>query len=354
MQPITSLNASNAVNSIDVKQATCQKLAIPFPPHEREYSKLNWHEKAVYPVDIAEQLLEEKLPNFWIQNRLDDLGENIKSLFSPLKEFNTLLESAGQGAWYIQLALLPVKAARNIACLLYAIVKTALYAAVHPLKAATKFARLLIHLLVALTKPETWSKIGIGIAGGSCGQCAVTGNLLGLIGIAVGTAMTLGGLTAGAIKAALEAESGLRLKAARQNLILQAKELPETFFTAFFMGLMFGAMQKASSASQACPSSTQPQLRPIHQYQQHNLQSPIAETSREGINFNPLIEKLKEMTEAAKTTPLTPLTPEQLQHFNAEFALLQANRYERYVAEFMKSMPKNVAEAFAREIVFMV
>lgn len=314
MQPINHIKTNQLVNTVNDRSQTP---IIPFPQREREYCSLGWHEKAIHHIDLAEHELDEKLPNFAFQNWLDDRGKEIKRFFSPLKEFNTWLDSNGHGAWFEQLGIflakLPLRAVRNIIRLLYAVVKTAIYAAGHPVKAAMKLARLLIHLLVALTKPETWSKMGSGIAGGSVGQFAVTGNPFALIGIAVGGAMTLGGLTAGAIKAAVDTRSMDRVK---EQLIKQAKELPEALLTGFLMGLILGAIQKATTAEapkpqEALSAEKVPPTRPMAQYQYAVDNSAAPQPQSTGFNSSPLVDAVNELTAQVKNN-LLQLPPDPL------------------------------------------
>ena len=117
--------------------------------------------------------------------------------------------------------------------------------AVHPLGSVSQLARLVVRLLVALTQPETWSKIGAGCLGASFGQTLVTGNPLSLLGIGIGTACLLGGVSIGALRAALLADEGNRAPAAWENCKEQLTELPETALTGFFTGMLIGNVQAA-------------------------------------------------------------------------------------------------------------
>jgi hypothetical protein len=217
-----------------------QIAAFPFSVPTTVESGLNLFEKAIVQIGRVDQKLEEIMPNFAVQNSLDALGQMIESLFTPLESFNVWLDSNVTGSWCKQLLLfvakLPFQVARNIIRLLYAIVKTAISAVVHPLKAVTKLSRYLVLLTEQLTRPEVWSKMGVGIVGTSCGQILMTGNPLALIGVAIGGAFTLGGLTVGAI----------RDEKPSQYLLGQAKGFPQALLTGFCLGLMFGAIQKAS------------------------------------------------------------------------------------------------------------
>ncbi len=218
-----------------------------------------WYERAVAHLDNCEQRLDEKIPNSIIQNKIDKLGQAIESKFAPLTKFNDWLNKNEMGSWYKQLATflvkLPIKAARNIVRLLYSIIKGVFYTAVHPLKAGVKFAKLIVRLLHELTKPETWSKLGAGIMGASAAQALITANPFALIGVGIGGAMVVGGISWGMLKAYLatnEQQSGR--SAALENLMNQAKMLPEAALTGFCIGLLFGGIQKATLAPKELPS----------------------------------------------------------------------------------------------------
>src|ERR1700730_3783939 len=86
-------------------------------------TKKGWNERAIAYLDRLETQLDEKNPNLGIQNAADQIGQDLKAKFSPLKQFNKWLDSNGQGNWYTQLATflakLPARAARNIVNILY-------------------------------------------------------------------------------------------------------------------------------------------------------------------------------------------------------------------------------------------
>lgn len=219
------------------------------PKPDEQGIKPHWHTRAITYLNDQEVQLDKKMPNHFLQNQIDQLGSCIEAKFAPLKEFNSWLDSNGEGKWYQQLAIflikLPARAVRNIIRLLYNFIEGALCAAVHPLKSTAHLAKILINLVHELTKPETWSKIGMGMLGSSLGQGLVTGNPLSVIGLGVGTSLLIGGLSVGALKAAIHAEKGCQLEAAGKNLLSQAKELPETALTGFCMGLIIGGIQRA-------------------------------------------------------------------------------------------------------------
>ncbi len=115
----------------------------------------------------------------------------------------------------------------------------------HPLKALNHLAHLIVSLIYELSKPETWSKMGAGMMGAGCGQALVTGNPLSVIGLLVGSLMLSTGLCFGALKAAFNAEKGEKLSKAKAQALSQLMQLPESFLTGFFMGLLVGGIQRA-------------------------------------------------------------------------------------------------------------
>lgn len=216
---------------------------------ETRSPKKNWHERAISHLNKFEKKIDAAIPNLEIQNKIDAIGRHLQKKFAPLGQFNQWLDDNGHGAWYDQLAtflvLLPARAVRNIIRLIYQVIKGLIYSVVHPLKALSKVAKLLVTLVHELTKPETWSKLGVGMIGASLGQALVTGNPFSVIGLGIGGALTVAGLTGGALKAAIRAQKGFKLQAVKHNLFQQAKQLPEVMLTGFAMGLIIGGIQMA-------------------------------------------------------------------------------------------------------------
>lgn len=243
---------------------------------DQEVVKKGWKERTITYLNQLEVRLDEAMPNFTFQNKADQIGHFLKAKFSPLKKFNEWLDSNGQGEWYTQLATflakLPARAVRNIVNLLYRIIESIMFSAVHPLKSLINLSKLLLLLVDELTKPETWSKMGIGMVGTSLGQ-ATTGNPYSVIGLGIGGAMAICGLTVGPLQAAILAEKGKRAKAAKQNLFFQAKQIPETALTGFCMGLIIGGIQRALQKSYVV-SDHQEATRHADQFiKDHNLPS---------------------------------------------------------------------------------
>lgn len=57
--------------------------------------------------------------------------------------------------------------------------------------------------------------------------------------------MLVGGVSLGALKAALKEKEGSKIHAAAQHLLSEAKQLPESLLTGFCMGLIMGGIQRA-------------------------------------------------------------------------------------------------------------
>ena len=222
---------------------------------EKDLIKLSLSDRTIAHLDKWDTELDAKIPNFMVQERLDQLAKELERKFTPLAEFNTSLNSNGEGNWMNQLAVflvkLPARAARNIINLIYSIIKGILYTAVHPLKSVNHLGHLLALLALELSKPETYTKIGVGMIGTSLGHCLMAGNPLSVIGLGIGAAMIVGGLSFGALKAAIEADEQQGSAAVKLNLSTQLEQLPESLVTSFFMGLLIGGIRKAIYEKQA-------------------------------------------------------------------------------------------------------
>lgn len=220
---------------------------IPMPVVIPAKSHAGWHDRAITYLNTIDKQLD-KVPNLPIQNKLDAIGHAIEKKFQPLSKFNDWINASTKGNWYKQLAMflvkLPIRAVRNIISMLYNIIKEALFLAVHPLKGLNHLVKLLVNLVHELSKPAVWSKIGAGIIGASAGQALVTGNPLSVIGLGIGGALLIGGLSYRAVEAAANAGRGKRLSAAAKVLSADIKGLPEPAMTGFVMGLLMGAIQK--------------------------------------------------------------------------------------------------------------
>jgi|GEM_PF-5103460 hypothetical protein len=212
-----------------------------------------------------------------IQNKIDNLEAYIEKKFVVLPEFNRWLDATNQGNWFQQLAAflckLPPRAARNVIRLLVRAIKTAYYAAVHPLKALNQLAKTLVLLINELTKAQTWSTMGAGMMSASLGQALASGNPLSLIGIGIGGAMFIGGLSVGALQAALRTErKDEKAAAAIKQVWEQIKPLPESMLTSFFIGLLIGGIQRCFQKDHYVPNNPQGLNQIADQFiHEHNL-----------------------------------------------------------------------------------
>lgn len=213
-------------------------------------SKIEYAAKKTF--DFCATQLDPKTPNNVVQDKLDAVGSYIEKKFAPLTKFNDWLNCNGGGAWYKQLAIflakLPLRAIRNIVQALYDIVKNIVYFCVHPIKAIQKLLQTIKTAFEALGKPETWTKLGAGMLGASLGQAVIPGNPAFFIGAIFGALLMAGGMTAGAIQASLAAKDGQKSKAALNNMIFQAKALPEAILTGFGTGLIIAGIQHGVNA----------------------------------------------------------------------------------------------------------
>lgn len=211
-----------------------------------EAPKISLYGRIINYLDDLDKSLDN-IPNNCYQEKIDKIAASIQKQISKLDGINTWLNDNGQGEWYKQLATflykLPICAIRNIIRMVYVLIKEILLFAVHPLKQFSKLARMLVNLAMELTKPETWAKIGAGVIGASLGQAAV-GCPLSIVGIGIGAAMLISGLTVTAIKAAVKSKSNKKFDDVKEALIKVGKELPEVMLTGFLIGLMMGAIRK--------------------------------------------------------------------------------------------------------------
>jgi hypothetical protein len=246
------LNARSEITEVVSKKlATLKEIA----------QSLNSSEKIIIKLNQFETEIVDRIPNILNTDLLDTISDKaegiLKILYAklkPLQQFNQWLDTNElQQTWDSNLKLfavfltkLPARAIRNIVSMLVNMIKAAMYATVHPAKAVMKLAKLIVKMAEELTKPETWSKIGAGIIGASLGQ-TVVGNPLSIISLIVVLVIIAGGITTGAILAALKVETGdilTRAKAAGHEIRKQVEQLPESMLTSFCIGLLVGGYQK--------------------------------------------------------------------------------------------------------------
>ena len=106
------------------------------------------------------------------------------------------------------------------------------------------------------------------MTGSYLGHVAIAGTPLSTIGVGVGAAMTVAGLSFGALRASIQADAGGKLTAIKQNLSLQAERLPESFLTGFLTGLLVGGVRKAIRGKQTQIHEKQAQMH-VKQAQIH-------------------------------------------------------------------------------------
>ena len=212
-----------------------------------------WHERIIIKLQTQETVLK-KTPDFAFQKRLDLVGRYIKNKFTPLEQFNDWLNKNGEGEWYKKLATylakLPVRSIRNIVQLLYKIISGILSFGVHPLVGSLELAQLMVKLVHALTQPETLSKIGVGVMGSALGQVVIVPSPVAYIGLIIGAALSLSGLSLGVLKTAYQAKSGEKTAAVKNYLTKLLPELPEVFLTAFLISMAVTGIRQAIMKSQ--------------------------------------------------------------------------------------------------------
>ncbi len=117
---MSSIISPSAVSSL----ATTDSLGVPSTASgETKIIGQRLKDRIITKLSIWDCKLDTILPNFFFQNKLDEIGRFIQQKFEPLKKFNQWLDSNGHGAWYQKLATflvkLPMRSVRNIVQLLY-------------------------------------------------------------------------------------------------------------------------------------------------------------------------------------------------------------------------------------------
>lgn len=220
-------------------------------------------EKVSLTRSSASTWFEQKLPSciVTIQKQADLTGNSLDTRFiAPLRELNhrwSELTVEGPLPLKIAVALLkaPISAVRNVLVLFYSIIKSVLYACIHPVDAFFRAGLFLIDLVHALVQPENCSKMGAGMIGASLGVVLITGNPFAAIGAGLGVTLVILGLCMGPLKAALLVEEGARKQAAYENFTQQVSQLQEMFFTGFLMGLCLSPIAFAPAPAGAMAGS---------------------------------------------------------------------------------------------------
>lgn len=189
-------------------------------------------ERLIAKIDQFNIKVEQALPAFLWQSKLDSVGAYIEKQFAPLAEFNQWLNKNDAKAWYAQLATalykLPMRIIRNIIKILYNQIKQFCFSIVHPLQAVSLFAKMLITLAEALTDPKVWPHMGAGVVGTGFGT-----GLVPTLAFGIAAAMIVGGLSFTIISEGTSAA------------YLEAQKLPEIFLTSLCMGMLAKSIKKA-------------------------------------------------------------------------------------------------------------
>ena len=190
-----------------------------------------------------------------VQKVLNKFGSRLENAIkkSPPGKLKTeWLDRIAKGKWYIKLGdfllKLPLRVAMNLLMIIYSIVKGAVYAFVHPIKAFKEFGDHVVDFVNLLTQPLTWTKIGAGILGASVGASLVTGNPIAVIGLGIGGALVLGGVISGIIKEAVKNEKGERKEAVKKEFIEHLKGTAMAFLTGFVVGVTVGGIMLGTSS----------------------------------------------------------------------------------------------------------
>lgn len=189
--------------------------------------------------------------------------------------------------------------------MVYNLIAFILSSVAHPAEAAFKIAKMLVQIAHELTKPETYTKTGIGMLGASLGQAAI-GNPFSMIGIGIGIALLAVGLSAEMIVAAYKSDR--KFDAAFAVFVNCLKKLPEQLLTGFIMGLIFGGIQKAVRDNAIENVKKQ---RAAKVYSKEELQ----EIGKKFIKNNklPLSGTIVEYSDGMQLTSVKYETPEQLE-----------------------------------------
>jgi len=266
-----------------------------------------WNERAHSFLDRLDAQLEEKMPPNKVQKVLDGFyEESIEPLLQKGHKFNEWIDKNDYGSWYKDLTAfivkLPIRAVRNIVRLAFNIIKGAVYAFVHPLKALNNLAHIFINFIESLLIPATYTKVGAGIMGAAAGNAIYGFGLHSMIGLGIGGSLIGIGLISGAIKSGVEAQKGEKFEAVKAELWNQLKSVPECALTGFFLGLIFGGIQKAVSSSQATtnPQETTTFVQPGNATEAQNFvnkallsKGVTLDPSSYQVTFNPNTEMFK-------------------------------------------------------------
>ncbi len=213
----------------------------------------------IQKLTTFDQTVIDRIPTWIFQEAIDGFlsasrikAEGIKKYIHEELGKITFLQPflhTDEGEHWVQqcaifLVKLPFNIIANIFSLFLNILAASIYTVAHPLKALNELMKFAVNSIYGLTKPKTWSTMGVGMIGASFGQMISSGNPISLLGILTGCAMIAGGLSAGSLSAAIKAESGERLKAVQEQLWKQISPLPGSFIRGACMGVLLGGIQQ--------------------------------------------------------------------------------------------------------------
>lgn len=225
-------------------------------PVSTNFSKqlTNYFNQLTNCFNQLDKKIDENFQQNIIQQKIDELANQIKEKFSLFESFNKWLEENNASQWYTQLATylvkLPVKAAKNVINTLYNIISQTLYMAVHPVKGVHCLAKQIVFLLNEISKPENWSKMGAGSLGMLTAQGMILGGPMSLIGLGIGAALIAGGMSVEIVSTLFEAKKGKENEALLSQIKKYAKQLPEALLTGVFTGLLIGGIRRAFAKPQ--------------------------------------------------------------------------------------------------------
>ncbi|MDP1607843.1 MAG: hypothetical protein Q8L98_00855 [Chlamydiales bacterium] len=217
------------------------------------------HDYLIQKLTDLDQTLDHVLPNWIFQSVMDQTGESVQNKINDLSQylraqlgintsFNEWLNSHDGDTWYKELAIyagkLPLKGIYQVVSLLRHVIEISCYSVMHPLKALGSFAKYLIDFIYSFALAETWCVMGASMASSSVGRSLISGNPLFLLGIGLGGALFLAGLSAHALQAATQAKEGARLELAEKAVGQLLAGLPAAVVGSLVTGFLIGKIQR--------------------------------------------------------------------------------------------------------------
>ena len=234
--------------------------------------------------DIALKNVEVRFPKY--SNSIKNWIENNSFSYKILNNLANFLEFV---------IGLPLKSASNILKQLYRILKIVPVSVIHPLETTAKLAKLIINFVHSLTQSETWVKMGVGMMGAGLAQMAL-GNLFASPAIIIGAIITTSAVSMGAVIAAIQKKQGeTRIEAILSYLLKTGKQIPEAMMTGFLIGLLIGAIQKATSKPIVETKTEYKQFEKRIEYQREPTLQDIEEAAHKFAHENQIRRLLTEI-----------------------------------------------------------